>query len=415
MSESGRLRIGATAATLPVALWCCQVIGGFDDYEVVTPGTTGVGAGGSSSTGGTGGAEMGGGGSGGVVDLCALASVPEADPQAASGGDTEITVAVRSLRLGEKLDIEGGFDLDDRCTCQDLAICDCAPPDCPCAQPSPACDRPSGLSPAADWVACDEPHGVDASSKRLFNRVSIFDDALTSPNLSLSIEAGLWSVLLHIEEYNGQPNDDQVVVSVHAAGPKTSDPCQPALPEWKGNDAWPIDRDSVVSPISCANEPALPKFIDQFGYVVDGQVVAKLNRATIFIVVLGVNVPVRLRDVRLALPLRQDELGVWQVSDGIISGQWGIADVFEAIATFDKVGTAFCNPTNLAFIQNIVCAYGDLRLEGPASDQPCDAISFFAEVDGVQARLGATIDLPLTPPVCPDLAALDCITPYEPP
>jgi len=383
--------------TSAAVLMCgCQFIGGFAGNEIVDVGPGGEGGGGASLTGGG-----GTGGQGGMADECALDQVPEEPDDATVGDEVTFILAARTIELGEDLDETLGLDIDDACTCSDDV-------DCPCASVA-TCSRPPLVDSDDKWQRCDSPGGVDSNSRQLFNIITSFDPLLSSQFISLGMAAGGGTTLLEVREYNGLADDGKVFVGVYATGTFQSADCNTGPPQWDGEDAWPISNDSVFAALPTCGEKPFPTVYDTKAYVVDHNLVARLDEVTVA-VQFGANaLKLTVSDAIVVAPLQQDAEGRWSTTRGTVAGRWKLADVFRGLGELDKVTPIdLCDPATLGSTQSNVCAFVD-TIVGSGSDGECNAVSFALEFEAEEARAGNSVDLPSSDP-CPALLNLDCET-----
>lgn len=384
----------SAAVTLPR----CQVIGGFAGHEIVDPGEGGSDAGGSGGAGGD-----GQGGGGGVAAECMLRREPARPEDARPGGEESFTLAAQSVELGEDLDLPYplGLDIDGACTCSATETCACAA--------APTCARPT-IVDEDKWQRCDDEEGIDANSKRVFSILKAFDPLLSSELISAGLAAGAGSILFDVRSYNGLADDDQVIVGVYVSGAFSAAECNSGGPAWDGNDAWPIDRKSVFVELpACGLTPA-PRVFDPVAHVVDHQLVVQLDELTFGVQLGPASLRLTLNDAVAIVPLQRDDAdGLWRTEGAILSGRWSLDDVFRALGEFDQVGPAdICNPDSLGSTQSAVCAFADTATHA-RPDAPCDAISFGVEFSATEAKIGNTIEFPVSQP-CQALLDLDCET-----
>lgn len=363
-----------------VSLLQCQVIGGFASYDVVTPDAGGAG---------------GVGGEGGSVS-CPLELPPEAPVDASPDESVAFTLAVRKVELGESLTRSLGFDLDEACTC--------GPEACECAAVA-TCDRPGIVDPD-DWARCDGEGGIDGNSALLYDTFQNFEPLLSSSVVSAAINLGEGTVLIDVRGYNGELDDDRVLVGVYTTGRFIEAECNDGAPLWDGEDHWPIDEDTtLVSHAVCGMRPQ-PRFFDNKAYVVDGTLVARLSEVR-FVLHLGLAaLPLRIVDAIAMAPLVQDGAGRWSTKGATLAGRWPVADIFQALGGLDDFTAAQLCDGGLESIQKAVCDTVDVRADG-GNEGPCDAVSFGTMFEAQEAKFGNAIEVPVGM-TCAALADLDC-------
>lgn len=372
-----------------VVLPQCQVIGGFARYEVGT-----LSEGGAGGAGGAGGV----GGEGGDA-ICILERPPEG-PVDTAQGDLDFTLAVRTVDLGEMLLEPLGLDVDGACTC--------GPEDCPCAAAA-TCSKP-GIVDAGKWLMCDDVRGIDGNSAQLYNTFSTFGVFLSSGPLSLAIQGGEGTLLIEVNGYNGEPDDERVFVGVYTTGRYADAVCSDGVPAWDGEDHWPVAKASTQSSINnTCGEDLIAGFFDDKAYVVDGKLVAELPEVRFRLQLGAAMLQLKLVDVKAVAPLHQDDLGRWVVTDATLSGRWPVKEVFRALAALDALPNVQLCEGDLTSTQGSVCEAADLRASGTPDEGPCDAVSFGATFSAYEAKLGNVIELP-EEVACPALENLDCET-----
>jgi hypothetical protein len=301
-----------------------------------------------------------------------------------------------------------GYDLDSRCTC---------------LGDGPSCNQPMAPN---ESVHCDGPGGIDNVVAHLFNAASAFDPSFSSQSYSDDAEAGLWTVLIRIEEYSGSPNDDQVRVSLYTSSGLDKDPCTMpgAMPAWDGNDVWPVDSTGLEPPAQggggaggggtggagggpqCGEGGApgytvdAPLYTDPAAYVTDQVVVASLPSSGIVLNEEGAFLRLTGGFVTGRLELMD---GRWYLHDAVLTGRWRMTDFFEAIAYMTSGGEPLCtdNPVYTLFKQ-AVCDARDITGDVTGPTSPCDAISFAMGFEAESAGLGYIYPAsPSGPQQCP--------------
>jgi len=369
---------------------------GFELVQVTTTGTGGTSS--SSST-----SSAGGSGGEGGLDPCSSASFP-LQPSVTDDGpnDVSFVAAFRTVDFGEDdvvMDRPGvGYDLDDECTCIED-------------------NGPSCLVEGAN--RCDGYGGIDNSISVLFALAKTFSENFTSSFHSDNANRGEWGILVRVEDYNGQPNDQQVRVSLFTSGGLEQDPCveggtPAATPKWDGSDRWPIMTPSLEpdvgvgggapgggGPYTCGDpsEPGYsfesPKFFDNLAYVNDGVLVASLPEAGL--VLDGDGGAIDLTAGFLTGRLREGA-GGWFIDGGVLAGRWAATDAFVAVSTLGS-GTALCTDDSLyQNLKTAVCNARDITAQIAGPTAPCDAVSFGMEFTAEPAQLGFIYVPPPGPP-----------------
>lgn len=342
----------------------------------------------------TGPADAGGGGG---ANGCNSQAFPEIPSEASPGGTGSFVVALRSITVTpEQHGGPLGIDLDGACTC--------AGDDSTCV-----------LDPSND--GCDAAGGRDNNAHILF---SILAEAADEPNLSQAFSAGAeqgrWSTLIRVDGYNGQPNDDQVTVSWYVAA-NFDRLVAAAAPAWQGNDEWPILDTSVETDMLGDPDLESPVFSNEFGYVVNGSLVARLPVTEMVLEASGdadlaSMVTLRVGATGLIARIEDGEFGT-ALRDGVFAGRLGETEMFAAVASFrGQDGAPLCT-TNTAFnaVTESACKGFDIHasVEGPTV--PCNALSFAVGFEAAPAKLGALVPPAAMTPGCPpesDPAVEEC-------
>jgi hypothetical protein len=322
-------------------------------------------------------------------------------PEAGDPGDDveDVVLAWRSVDFGEEDLSSGptvGYDLDDACSC----------------------DGDEGSCLAPDFVTadtCDGPRGRDNSAARLFAIIRSVAPDTNSEQTSEYIEAGDWSLLVRLRGYNGQPNDEQVEVSLYPSTGLDDDPCEPTgrTPNWDGNDRWPVPDIALeggaggsggMAP-DCSGASELldsPRWRDDAGYVRDGVLVGALPDAGLTILDGDGPLSIVLTQGFLSGRLSREE-GRWKLSGGLLVGRWSLAEALGIAGRFRVDGEALCTDHPVyELMKNAVCSVADITagVSGPTAE--CDALSFAVGFEAEHAQLGTVFDAPPADPYpCP--------------
>jgi hypothetical protein len=415
------------------AFWACSV---YDESLLTTQGLTpggnsgsggqsGGSGGGGGSSGGTGGTTGGtgnvgpggsGGGSGGnggtaPTNLCGgTTEIPRrGDPSLGTGGDIKFSAAMYELDLGDRQKVglnsprdflNVGLDLDGKCGRLG--------PNAEAGAEIPTdCFLPSWAVGIEDGnLGIDNAMGATIQAVR--NLVTDF----TSENYNARIQAGGTSVLWHVENYNGLPNDDQVRVSIFVAAPYDSY-TDGGVPKWDGSDTWPIASDSVQD-ISKPLESA--KFVDNRAYVADGRMVALLAsvdlRLDVALSALG-NVKLRmpLTNSRQVCDVKQSDAGGWYLDNCLLGGRWNADTLVQSLAQFPDPAQApdrrpLCTTSSLyCNFREQICALTDIASSAPESDDlrgTCNSLSFGVALSTRPAYIGNVFVLDGFVDECPE-------------
>lgn len=304
---------------------------------------------------------------------------------AGAGGEITFDLALRDFDFGETSPTnKAGYDLDGACT-----ACACQ------GDTSSRCLLPK----LTDGVATtDGTEGEDHGARALFLAASPFLTTISSTGIKQAVDAGDFTVLLRIANYNRLPDDPQVTVSWYV-GTKL-----PKMPAWDGNDAWPIREYAVKN-----KDVNQPLSVDSNAYVRDGVLVAGpkgadgTSREVPFqvsadfgVLISGVFVTGKL------VPSGSS----FSLEDGILAGKWSTDDVLRQMSGLRVFGQQLCPGTD-PYLQlaTKVCSTADIALFDGTPTDPCTAISIGVAYRATPAKLGAVVDQP--PP------ANDCKTPFD--
>lgn len=374
------------------------------------------------AAGGAGGAGLGGSDAGDVdadagpdvsVTTCVPRRPPANDPSAADGPSLpDLVFAVRAINLGEEgLTVKStgereidpgyepvGYDLDGYCTCLDDAG----------TQGNPGCNVPSF---AADGYRCDFAEGIDSSMSWFFAQAAVLLDGFSSSGYTMAAEEGLWSLVLRVADYNGEPNDPSVRLYVYNtfgvdpydctapadpdAGPPPEcniDPMVPfsLTPAWDGDDCWSVTKATLADP----NDLDSTEAADLKAFVRDGVLVASVPKAGI--VLAGGDGAFRIQLVAGVISARIAPAGGgYALQDGVIAGRWPLDRVLGSLSEFKVLGSTLC--TNIPYYTPIkleMCKLAESlsMLGGPT--EPCDSVSFALGFQATQAKLGRVCDRP---------------------
>mgnify|MGYP000320641367 CR=1 FL=1 len=308
---------------------------------------------------------------------CRGPNIPKA-PDLSTSDPTDpysVVTALSKLDLG----MDGGsygFNLDRTCTCPE--------PD--------SCQRPlvngKKLPPA-----CDEPGGVDNAGKPLF---ALFSSFVNQTILNNAITRGLSNVFLRIGQYNGQPNDAHVEVSVYASLGFKDAP--DAGPKFDGTDEWIVDRASTVN-----GDLASPTYTATEAYVRDGTLVSSLK----FPIILGggVTAPVviELESGKIVAALDMNGTSIMRIH-GQLAGRWQVSKLLTSLQNVqdptDKTQHLCGNDLIFMSVKPQICNAVDIAAD-PTNDGTgiCDALSMALGFEATPAKFGTVESQP--PPTYP--------------
>ena len=335
-------------------------------------------------------------------DLCPEL-YPPAKPTAddpSDAGDQTFVVALHTLDLG--LGLEGGspppigYDLDHVFTC-----CEAGPESCKAAK--------------TGATHCDEPEGRDNSGEQLLASLAALPSSpFNASTINQRLQQGVYSIILQIAHYNGQPNDTQVTAALYGSlGIQAVGDAAPPLAAWDGGDVWTLDSNFVVQADA---SPVLPTHFDSTAYVTNGTLVMHVN----FPISLGTS-----STGSLAISLTAGVItgtiqpvgGTYRIGDGIIAGRWNVSDLLDSIQYLSFSGTEICRGySNYTFIKSLICQYADIMTD-PTLDKTgttCDALSIGMAFTTDPANMGSALEPPAKVSGCdagPDAGPDDCTQP----
>ena len=310
-------------------------------------------------------------------------------PGDGTGDDGLVHVyAARRLRFGKPTDWRGknaesfhlGFDRD--CSTRPKgtpALCKLSVPD---------------AGPMPPWEAL--PHGIDSSlTQRIFG--PLYDLAATAHrDIDLDAEfskrdaEGLEGVILTVDGWNGEENDDHVKFNLFSS-PGLSRSNGPI--RWDGTDSWDRYPDG----------PGVENYfriVDATGYVASGVMVLDLRpRGDVNLRFGSIYNSFRLtvHEVVFAGKLSKDKL------EGLTMS--ALADVDSALESVDEAKQVLsaCDPLAEAYLganlPPLLIGAADMPSDrSNRPDAPCDAVSFAFAIDAESALLGGRRNAPKETP-----------------
>jgi hypothetical protein len=318
-------------------------------------------------------------------------------PDPPSGGDgaslPTLIFAAEDLRAdtGEKdagLPKPDSLDLDRTCTCLE-------PPSC--------------VAPPDAGAALCEPDGRDNVAGAMLGTLSTILPVIEPAAFTKRIREGVYTMLLSLQSWNGQPNDPSVVVGVRVSVGLSRPEAGEVLPKFDGNDVWDVDPGSLVQGDAlagkrCDEVGCVAIASDVKAYVRDGQLVAHFDRVPLALSMGSGRLNIPFIGGVLLARITNDGNG-YRVS-GEVAGRWTTADILaSAYAIRDPVtNKSLCaNPEGYAFFKDGVCSAADLAAT-PAQDRtgaPCAALSEAVRFVASPAKLGIVRQVTQEPSDCP--------------
>lgn len=262
-----------------------------------------------------------------------------------------------------------GYDLDGQCT-----------------------DSTENRSCAGGTVVADGEFGEDnVFAQHLM--VGIQDTLGTDvqSRARLSLRQGNKVPMIHLENWNGEPNDP--LVSVWAAVSADFETFTPQEePLWDGTDIFYPREESFVEGMI-----GDPLGIDDAAYVADGVLVANIPETTFsFAFFQGIEeIGIQIRDLTITAEIQEDG----SLTNVILAGRWRILDMLQAFAQ-----AGFCQGSldymAIAFVGE---QFADVRADSRSDNMgaTCDAISMGVGFTGVAIELGSETRDPGEPPPNP--------------
>jgi hypothetical protein len=286
---------------------------------------------------------------------------PPPPPTTVDGADiAPVVVVARQILLSTAMGaVPVGYDLDGVCT-TDQATETCI----------------------GDKPHVDGPGGIDNNGGDLFNLVKTKTDV--EQRINDGIAVGKTTLLFRLSNYNGTPNDPNIILSVYASPGLLDGSGQSITPTFVESEAWALDESQFT-----ALSPDLPTTTST-GYVSNGVVVAFLASTSIG---LSSSFSVNLKSAVLTAEL--DLTGAKPImKGGIIAGRWAASDLLRVISrqrTSDG-GKALCDDAlNYGVAKAVICADLDIMVDRIAdrSGLACNATSASIRFVGAPASLGA--------------------------
>jgi len=325
---------------------------------------------------------------------------PVADDPSDAGNQTFVA-AMHTLDLGVRPDGGApplfGYDLDDVDTCCSGAPGSCAPP-------------------VVGTKDCDEVGGRDNSGGQFIANLALLDPTVfNATTISERLQDGVYSLLIQIQSYNGQPNDTQVVAAIYASdGLETVGDAAPPPAKWDGTDVWSVDQAFVLS--GGNGSPIVPTDYDAHAYVSNGTLVMQVN----FPLSLGTTstgaITIALTGGVITAQLEPAGDGTFHLTNGQVAGRWNVSSVLAAAQSLTLAGQSICPGSTLyGNIKEQICTAADIATT-PTADNTgaaCDALSIGLGFTADPAHMGNVVAGSPTSGPCGDASIQpdDCATP----
>jgi hypothetical protein len=322
-------------------------------------------------------ADSGTAGAAGQV-TCEHAGPPDKPSVVDAGGDIDIVLALSHISFGIGPDAGtgyAGYDVDKTCTCQGE---------------DDSCLRPAWAS-APD---CDQPGGRDNAAGELMKELASSVDTFGEARFNADVQAGIWTTLSRIRNYNGLADDDQVEISWYVASDFWSTHMDPdggkGRPKWDGTDEWPISTVSLkgtgLADGGVSYDLDHPISTDKNAYVSGGVAVGMLPKGMLPI---DPNMKLVFSDLYLTGRLVNTPQG-WALEDGVLAGVWTLEDIFSQLGHMVILGLPACiGSPPYAVLKGLICKRADIYRSRGTPTTPCDSLSVGLSFASKPARLGA--------------------------
>ena len=300
---------------------------------------------------------------------CVSARPPERLPGVGGGTKTFVN-AFLSFEVGDPRNPTApntqGYDLDHACTCP----------------------GPRSCKPSSGPGVCDYPSGVDnAAGTYLLSLLTVLG---SENSLTAHLRAGTDGLLLRVDNYNEQPDDEDVEVALFTSfGLEGANDAGPdaARPRLDGTDRWTVDRRTLLG-----GTAYLPTLVDTRAYVRGGVLVASFAG---LVRVGAYPLPV----IGGVLTGRLSKTGdTYAILDGVVSGRLSATKLLTGLEAVPHPLTPdghLCGTDRLYLnLRDSICGALDVVAD-PSQDGnelPCDAASFAVRFTSAPSVLGEVID-----------------------
>jgi hypothetical protein len=248
----------------------------------------------------------------------------------------------------------------------------------------------------------DEAQGRDNSGGQLLAKLASFDPGQFNANtITQRLQNGVYSIVIALLHYNGQPNDTQVTAALYTSdGIQGVGDAAPPPAAWDGGDVWTIDSASVL--LADASPP-VGNFSDGVAYVANGVLVMHVN----FPISLGTSATGGL-SVSLTGGVVTGHIvpvgnGTYRIPDGIIAGRWNVTSLLTAVQSLNVGGLSLCPDGGLyTNIKTQICQYSDIMTSfaDDRTGKTCDALSLALAFTADPAQIGDVVGKQLTASPC---------------
>ena len=328
---------------------------------------------------------------------CLATGYPDATTEP-SGGNVTVLGALSLLDFG--IGVDGGagnaygYNIDSTCS-PSIATSSCL----------------TTVSPStyAAYGADKTATGVDNSAFSLIAYISSVSDTFSAAAINAGLRKGHYGAVVRVTLWNGQSDDDSVVVEVFPANGFDNG----GTPTFGPHDVWRRDqRFQLGAGLDFSTQRS------RVAYVSGGQLVAHFTELTLEMLVGDDTKPfdITLEDGLVTGALSNDADG-GVLAGGVVAGRWKSAKFLSQVASIyvkdgnGIVDSVLCdgNPVGLGFYQQVkqnICDGRDTRADlQDNAGLPCDAISAAAHIEGYRVNdVGTWWDGGVYPARCVDAA-----------
>ena len=312
-----------------------------------------------------------------------------------------LAFALRTLSVRPAGAAPLGYDLDQQCTASDTD-----PAQLPCT-------GGGSTSAADDDGGVDNGFGkvVDIFTGSVGDPDAAGDDPAAKP-INNDVRRGLRTLFLFLGGYNGEANDDKVVLTILPTSQllASGHTCEAEAgivdggPLWNGCDVWSHRPGAVF--VSGTKNP----IADLDGYVADGTLVIKTGGKSLDLDFGDGHLVVQEATLTAQLAQQTVDGGMmkWVMSNGVFAGRGSMPATRSGLLQFRVMDSPVCldDGTSAAALTSL-CRARDIPLSAKTDGGVCDAISmgfgFAAEsaVVGTEGSAARDAGCPAIEPACP--------------
>jgi hypothetical protein len=330
------------------------------------------------------------GGDEGSANTCELTKIPARPPDNGSSGSepaVDVYFGFEAIRI-DTIDGDAGgvppaqgYDLDDRCTCAGSG-----------AKGARACVPLFDAGPQ-----CDGPNGRDNAIAKMFNAMNDLIPAFEQTFATTRIQNGQYNILVHLERWNGLPDDPEVLVTLFSSQGLDQSPdggSNRKDPIFDGTDVWTIDPRTLATGVEhtdcrlqdslCSYPPdRVARGLEGKAWVANNTLVAKFGRAPLYLRTALKEMNFDFDDLTIVAKLSEAEVNdgaMIRRLDGEILGLWPEDRALSAMGNLESPfdmqqlclidGGLFYNETKRAF-----CSALDLPAAGGNENASCQRMS----------------------------------------